>query len=298
VGAMKMTLNDIWDTFSDRMCEIELYHRASKDMAKSELAAIAEQYKVVEKNPEWKEMSSSYHNMTFYDAKTGTIRFYGHRERSIEDRYLHALLHKNKQYQWLLAEAYEEFEDFLEKIYAYLGKLDNDFWPLNDFGSITLSELPSKDFEWHLKQAAKKKDIPDSLLNRFRKKFPQLKSLENTNALKINIALAIALIEKLRHIIVHKGGVASDKQNFIKITLESVGLYNNGNPNEEHINFINQYFGSAEHENLIRLLEIKVIKDIPINIEHDVLGGLMGFMMAYALLLLEEINQMSSNENA
>jgi hypothetical protein len=233
--------------------------------------------------------------MTFYDAKTGTLRVYGHLERNIEDRYLDTLLHKNKQYQWLLAEAYEEFEDFLEKVYTYQGMKDNNFWPLTDFGSASLSDLKNKDFEWYLKQAAKKKDIPNSVLKIFRKKYQQVNSTENTNKLNVNLALAIALIEKLRHIIVHKGGVVSDKQNFIKITLESVGLYSNGNPNEEYLGFINQYFGTEEHENLIRLLEIKIRDDIPIYIEHDVLGGLVGYMMAYAFLLLESINESSGN---
>jgi hypothetical protein len=39
-----MTLNDIWNMFSDRMREIELYHRAVKSTAKKELSVIAEQY--------------------------------------------------------------------------------------------------------------------------------------------------------------------------------------------------------------------------------------------------------------
>jgi hypothetical protein len=65
--------------------------------------------------------------MTFYDAITGNVIFYDHKKLSIEDRYLHIFIHKNKQYQWLLAEAYEEYEDYLENIYAYYGKVNNAF---------------------------------------------------------------------------------------------------------------------------------------------------------------------------
>ncbi len=97
------------------------------------------------------------HNMSFRNAKTGDAIFYGFKELSIEDRYLHVLLHKNKQYQWLLAEAYEEFEDYIENAYAYYGSINNSFWPLRDYGNIFLSELKNKDFYWYVEQARKEK---------------------------------------------------------------------------------------------------------------------------------------------
>ncbi|WP_170828887.1 hypothetical protein [Nitrosomonas communis] len=146
------------------MSEIELYHRAAKSTAEKELSYILNQHQILEKNPELKDKITSRHNMTFYEAKTGEIRVYYHRQRTIDEEYLDALLHKNKQYQWLLAEAYEEFEDFLEKIYAFHGKHDNNFWPLNDYGAATLSQLPNKDYEWYLNQATKKKGNPSKYI--------------------------------------------------------------------------------------------------------------------------------------
>lgn len=231
--------------------------------------------------------------MFFRNAATGKLIPYGHREKIALEIHNHTLLHKNKQYQWLLVEAYEEFEDFLEKTYAYLGKKDNSAWPLNDFGPTTLPELAKKDFEWHLDRATAKKGGPESILSYFKNKFHSLKSIETNNSIKINMFLAITLISKLRHVIVHKGGTVSDVDTFIKKTLEKTGLYNSGRPSNNHVSFIRQYFGTKEHNNLIVLLEIRDAEHAPIEIYHDVLGGLFGIMMTYALLVTDELRQMS-----
>ena len=47
--------------------------------------------------------------------------FYGYKERRLEDQKRAVWRHKNKQYQWLLAEAYELFEDFIESAYGFAG---------------------------------------------------------------------------------------------------------------------------------------------------------------------------------
>ncbi|SDW16560.1 hypothetical protein [Nitrosomonas communis] len=133
----------------------------------------------------------------------------------------------------------------------------------------------------------KKKEIPQSILNKFRNKYQSIKDIEAKNGLNINLSLAISLIEKLRHVIVHKGGKVSNKDNFIKLTLENCGLSNNGKNKQEHIDFINQYFGSGEYENLITLLEIRIREDLPIKIERDVLSILIGYLIGYAFLIIE-----------
>jgi len=293
-----MELSEIWTNFAERMAEIELFQRAAKDSAQKELLSLTQYTNSLKDNPELRELSASLHNMTFYDARTGTVRFYNHTKRSIEDRYLHVLLHKNKQYQWLLSEAYEEFEDYLENVYAYHGHINNGFWPLKDYGNIALPELCEKDYTWHVEQARKKKDIPHSILNRFRKQFPGLKAIEATNKIQVNLSLAITLIEKLRHVIVHRGGQVSSKEDFIKLTTEQAGLYNNGNIAQEHVDFINRFFGKNEYKNLITLLEIRIQPEIPIDIHISLFGKVTNCLMAYAALIYDFIDSSIERENA
>ncbi len=282
-----MELNEIWNSFAERMAEIELFERAAQASAKKELTFIGELSNSLKDIPELKDVPSSVHNMTFHDARTGQMQSYSYKEQSVEDRYLRVLLHKNKQYQWLLAEAYEEFEDLLENLYAYCGYVNNEFWPLRDYGNISLPELGKKDYVWYVEQARKKKDVPYSILNKFRDHFPALKVHEARNQLKVNLSLAITLTEKLRHIIVHKRGSVSSKEKFIKVTMEQAGLYNNGKIAQEHLNFIDQFFGSKERENLITLLEIEIPTGTPVAISLSRFGKLTGYLLGYANLLCD-----------
>ena len=145
--------------------------------------------------------------MLFYDAKTGEARsIFGRREISVEDRMKAVVLHKNKQYQWLLVEAYEAFEDYIEDVYAYAGLIDKNLWPCRHFGNISLSELSNKDFNWFRNKIDTIRN-KDSISNQFRKVFSNIEEIETKNELNINLKLTIVLIENLRHIIVHKGGM-------------------------------------------------------------------------------------------
>lgn len=208
---------------------------------------------------------------------------YGYRERSLEDKKRAVYRHKNKQYQWLLSEAYELFEDFIETTYAYAGYTDRSFWPLKDFGNVSLAELEEKDFTWFVHQAK----IPQrEILSRYRKKFPQLVYLETQNRLNINLSLAVVLIENLRHIIVHKKGIISNRRAFIEKVLKASGLYNNGNFCLKHTEFIEKFFGSGEYENTIYLLEVPVDPAYP-DTYVDTFENLSNYLLAYAHLVME-----------
>lgn len=284
-----MEFRTIFDVYSTKMTQIYLYQKAMQELSKKELQKLYEIEESLKDKPETLEMSSSQHNMFFRSARDGAHKFFGSKKSSIEDRRHSLVLHKNKQYQWLLAEAYEEFEDYLEDLYACVGFKNNDFWPLRDFGGITLSEIESKPFEWFQAQAKKKKDKPASIINRFRECLPNIASLEVNNGLEINLRLAIKLVEFLRHVIVHKGGNVSDKDEFIKQVLQKSGLYNNGSYDESHLDFINLFFGTGEYKNTIRLLEVPTEPQIPLDTYINVFQVLSNYLMAYAHLVYEEV---------
>jgi len=280
-----MNLDEIFESYSNKMTQLSLYQRAMKDIAKKELEKLTEYEKSLEKHPELKVHPLSMHNMSFRIAANGEHFFYGHKKISVKDKRLSVLLHKNKQYQWLLSEAYEEFEDCVERLYAYAGFDNNDFWPLKDYGSISLSEIKNKDFNWFEAQAVNKKDAPASILNKFRESFSSIKRIEDKNQLDVNLRLAITLIEFLRHVIVHRGGVVLDKSKFRTRILKKCGLYNNGNVAEEHSQFIENFFGAGDYHNTIILLETSTNPEIPIDTHINILDMLMGYLMAYIHLI-------------
>ncbi len=289
-----MEIIEIFKKYTDEVSQIYLHQRAVKDTAKNEFERLIQQEKRYEKiyaeNPELKGISLSAHNLSFRIAKDNSPYFFGYKESSLEDKKIAVVLSKNKQYQWLLAEAYEAFEDFIEYAYAHAGYTDKNFWPLSDFGNISLSELEEKNFEWFVFRAKEKRGKPQSILSHFRNKFPQLQQIETNNKLNTNLKLAIALVEQLRHHIVHTSGVVSNKEQFIKNVLEKSGLYNNRKFDIQHKEFIETFFGPDDYKNTISLLEIQTNPEIPFDTYIGIFEHLSNYLMAYAHLLTECLN--------
>ncbi|CAK2554421.1 conserved hypothetical protein [Vibrio crassostreae] len=284
-----MDLDQIFQSYSSKMTQLCLYQRAMQDITKKELEKLAEYENLIKKKPELKEHSSSNHLMAFRMASNGEHYFYGHKKISPKDKYISIFLHKNKQYQWLLSEAYEEFEDCIESLYAYAGFTNNNFWPLNDYGNITLSEIKNKDFNWFEEQAINKKGAPTSIINKFRSSFFEIEKLEEKNELGVNLRLAITLVELLRHVIVHRGGTVLDKSKFRERVLKKSGLYNNGKVSEEHSQLIDSFFGSGDYDKMIVLLEVPTNPDIPLDTHINVLDLLIGYLMAYIHIIYESL---------
>ena len=153
----ELNLKEILSIFSERLTDLNLYQRAANATAQVELKYLHEYVDRFCKNTNNGDSEYSLNNMYFRDLESGDNKRYGYRKSSVKDRETQILLHKNKQYCWLLAEAYEEFEDFLECLYAYMGMKDKNSWLMTDFGNITYPDLALKDYEWYLEQAKKRK---------------------------------------------------------------------------------------------------------------------------------------------
>ncbi|SFB12629.1 hypothetical protein SAMN04515620_11977 [Collimonas sp. OK607] len=278
------------------MTQISLYQRAVKDLHTRERKKLYADARELEENPDLTGLAVNMDNMVLRDAKTGTLVLFGQTSRSIKEMELAVALHQNKQYQWLLAEAYEEFSDFVEMAYASVALDDPNFWPLADYGNISLADLGSKDWAWHLERARNKKEVPHSILAQFKRKFPEIGELAFNNACNANLDFALTLIEHLRHLIVHKGGVASDRVKFSKQVLEKAGLFRNGKPSAEHTAIIDGSFGAGEYKNTIALLETRQKSLLPLVIEHSPFDTLTGLLMTYAHLIFVTLNAITQQK--
>lgn len=198
-------------------------------------------------------------NMIYRDPLSGEYTSYGRVRRNVKDEILNLDLHENKQYQWLLAEAYEEFEDFLEMMYANAGLHDRSFWPLAHYGNISLDELEHKDWNWHLYQVRRPESriSAEIILRQFRRKLPAFANAEQDNALELNLRFDVALIAQLRHHIVHTAGKVSEREDFSKKILDGIGRWNNGKPSD-YRDEIDSLFFEPPHEKIIALLDIQM----------------------------------------
>lgn len=290
-----MNIQEIFSRYTEAVAQLHLYQRAVKTNAAKELAELDKYAKALENHPDLKELPASVDNMIFRSARDGGHRVFAHKKTSLEEKASRVFYHKNKQYQWLLSEAYELFADFVEDAYAYAGYIDSDFWPLSDFGSISLSELKTKDFDWFAAQARAKRDVPQSALNRLREKLPDFADLEKNNKIGVDLKLLAILVEHLRHIIVHMGGVSKDKDKFIENVLKKTGYSSKGKAAEEHIEFINGFFADGKQKNMVVLLEVRVSPEIPLDIHVDIFGLLSSGLVSCAHALSESLVLYSAN---
>ena len=280
-----MEIDQIYTDFANALSDIELYRMSIKDSAEEEFRRFSEYAERSAQKPGEFPVFQSSQSMFYYDALTGTATPFGYRETTPDDKLKLIIKQKNKQYGWLLVEAYEEFEDYIERVYAYIGKNEPSSWFMDDFGRIHMNEVTEKSFDWYL-AAVKTKygQNPKRILNHLRRLYRELGDIEVDNALNINLRVAIELIENLRHQIVHAGGRVADLERFSQRVLENSGLWNNGNPKADMVEFIEGYFREESESHYVSLLEVSAVpREFPLNIYHDVCGHLIEYLMAYAV---------------
>lgn len=270
-----------------KICTIQHYQRIINTITKSEIKSLSKiQDNLKDKPDEDKEFYGISLNLFTYRCPfSGHNKPYESLKTSVEEKASLILYHKNKQYQWLLVDAYEIFEDYVESLYACMGFIDNNFWPASDFGNISVSEIPSQDLNWFNKQSTIKKRAPKSILNIFRDRFGNLQKLERENATDHDLRLSTSLVENLRHIIVHKNGQITSKDEFIKKILSESCLQNDDKSKAKINNFIG---AKGRYLNHVVLVEQIAFKSGGFSMHVNLHENLVGELSAYAELLKAE----------
>lgn len=247
----KEFLQEPFFEFIKQIEQINFYKSFIKELVEKNQSQLLEQKDLMYKNYGKDNIFTGLNGLSFLNPFNGLIEPLSVYKRTIDDDIDSLKNHYNKQYQWLLAEAYEYYEEFLSKLYAYVGYIDNSFWAMKDFVNISSNEISNKDLNWFKEQSIK----PDYIVKQIRKKIPQLVESEKNNFNKIDFKFYITFIEHLRHIIVHKQGITK-KEIFVKKMLEKLGVYNKGNYNKKYDDIINIYFKKRGNKDIIVLLDI------------------------------------------
>ena len=107
---------EIFNNFKNRMVEIEFSRRELKTIhenALKEAIKNADYIKTISAKSDG--IYNSLHSMFFSHPDTGALAPYGFKEQTPDEKIENIKIQLNKQYCWLLAEAYEEFEDFFAR---------------------------------------------------------------------------------------------------------------------------------------------------------------------------------------
>ncbi|MFA6196564.1 MAG: hypothetical protein WC656_07950 [Sulfurimonas sp.] len=223
---------------------------------------------------------SSWNIMTDYPISVG------HTSYSFEDLVKTTRLHHNKQYQWLLVEAYEAFEDYLSRLYAYVGYKDNTFWFAKDFGDISIDELKIKDLKWFENRVENKEKKPESIYIHFRKKMPLIELFEKNNPQNIDYKFKILLISKLRHQIVHTKGTISDIDKFTEKILKPFSQEKQ-EIKQEYKDDIFYFLREEDSKYHVWLLDYNYNEEKTSNTKYARLQEFLIELSAYATLLKE-----------
>lgn len=279
-----MTPSEIFQKFTDRMFQLSLLQRSSRKLISDEIDRLLS----------LKDFSSleAFH---YYLPSDGALRVLKTRQADRDQALADCRHHKRKQYQWLLAEAYEAFEDFLEESYAAAAMRKPGVWWMSDFGNVVPGDVDERDFQWLLGQARKKKDRPFSILERFRACSERFSRLEEQNATGANYRIAFVLIEKLRHVIVHNHGYIDDLDQVVTRALPQTGK--GAKFKESMRDIFTSYLESHDGRDIICLLEVGVAENDPLHRlggYTDSLGHLFKLLVSFAALVSETVEMLES----
>lgn len=265
------------DKFFNEVATIQHYQRLSANVAKQTITDLLNRERsLAHLPPDDRELlSSSVDLFSFYNPYTGTIHPYSHSKLTNKETARLVHLHKNKQYQWLLVEAYELFEDFVASLYE-LVRGDYEYFRLSKDGDAAMpfSEL--------------KKKVP-LIITMMREKLPELATIEVENKINTNLRLYTRMTEKFRHIIVHKNGKTDDAEKMIADVLKWANLASDKVREPEARAQIANYVGVGDDAGVIVLVEQPIIQAGGFTMNVNRHENLVNALMAHALVITKSL---------
>lgn len=251
-----MNIEELFSQFADNITATFAHHQYAKEQADRELHGLVKQREILCESPELLSEPISLSFNYFLSAIDGKPTTFGKRHLTIDERIKSVLSHKNKIYQWTIAEAYEHFEKFCWRFYCAMGCAHPDFWSEKDYER---SDKPAEQrltitYEERLKLTTHKKNRTTEILRTIRAKRPEFTRLERKNQLGQDLKLFIVMCEKFRHQIVHAGGfLPTDKDSFVNDCLTKAGI--SGKKREDHRIQVEKYIGLSKGRAYLRFLD-------------------------------------------
>ena len=236
------------------------------------------------------DSSYSLHHMHFRSLADGSNVFYAKSLRESKDIRRDMHLHENKQLRWIVVEAYEAYQDFIDVCYACAQHLGENLWRADELrrAESRAGKAPPT-LQSLLDIASESKSTGDaySKVSRFRNHFPEVGSAEERRALGHAPQFVLALVEQLRHVIVHQGGRVSSREAFEEQVLSKAGVWNNGRPAQMYVNEFAFYLAEYQGQCLVRLSAAPT-PDLPFG-EVSRVDSLLHIVLAYAHFIYADL---------
>ena len=269
--------------FFEKFAILQHYQRITDQITKQTIKELQERDNQISQfEPSKREIyETSLDVFSIYNPYTGINQPYSIKKTSIKEKARQIHLHKNRQYQWLLVEAYEFFEDYVISLYELV--CDKKI-------ELRLSKDKDRLFP---RYELKKRSI--QIINHFRNILPELRDIEKNNKLQKNLRLDINMIETFRHIIVHKNGKTENPEEIIEKILKASCLFSDkvNAPSAEAE--IRDYLGSGDIKGLIVLVEKTLVTSpgfsMHINRHEELTNSLLSYALVLSQCLINHIAQ-------
>lgn len=260
------------DRFFGEVAVIQHYKRISANIAKQTISDLQERVKQLSgQDDETRELMGKSVNVFYLCCPyTGSTHPYSYKAFTHQENVRLVHLHKNKQYQWLLVEAYELFEDFMVSLYEFI-RDQSEFFCLDKDKDKVLSTFDLK------------KKVPQ-IINMLREKLPELKCMEVENKTETNLRLHVCMAERFRHVIVHKNGKTGDVANMVHTILKRANLLDDKARAPGARRTIGEYIETGDDEGVIALTEQSVFKYGGLSMDIDRHENLVNALMEHALV--------------
>lgn len=270
-------LKERYENFSDQIAKLKLSYRISSRTFKYFLNELSEKQANFDKLDlnltEKGTLTTNIENYYFINPYTGGNELHGNNKFNYKEYAEQCYIHRNKQYQWLLVDGYEFFEEYIIDLYIIF---------CHDLGINCLRLNEDKE---GMRDKKKLKKYVNKIIVKFRDEARNIKYDEGNNKTGRNLFFYIKMIEQFRHIIVHKNGKVSDLDIIVKNILNNSCITGNKKLEPEYREIIQRYIyqGTEKRE----LSGVIVLEDYKINeiMSCSKFEALINDLLGYALIL-------------
>lgn len=270
-------LKERYENFLDQIAKLKLSYRITSRTFECFLNELSKKQANFDKlnldlTEKW-TLPTNIENYYFINPYTGKTELHRNNQFDYKEYAEQCYIHRNKQYQWLLVDGYELFEEYiidLYKICCHHFKIKHLRLDKDKEGDMDNMEL---------------KKYVNKIIVKFRDKTPNIKIDEKNNKTGKNLFFYVKMIEQFRHIIVHKNGKVSDVDTILKNILNKSGITGNKELEPQYKKIIQGYiYTNAEKRELLGVI---VLEDYKINeiVSCRKFEGLANDLLGYAFIL-------------
>jgi hypothetical protein len=290
-----MCIEDIYISFTKTMNRRSMSHRLTKKMIENQRKQVLLDYKELFENNELDTpIYTDY--MLFYSWIKQSIIHYDQNDTTLNSLWNDITYYHNKLYQWQLVSAFEAYEKYLKSLIPFLNileKIDKKGCSASKILARLRNLLPEyEELELHTIKETPQEIAAQPMMSDVIDETGEIRKEYREQFFKdSNNRFYLALIEKMRHCIVHNNGQIENKEEFLKETLESIGLFNNGNYEKEYQKIVESYFTISGYKNEITLLEIPLITGVGFDAATGVLDNLFQILLNSAYHIYRELKE-------